>query len=137
PLSLHAALPISRGGGTGARDGGRRKGTGPARPAGTGESGPRGGRDRREDRPGNARDGRLIDGRVVVAENGRRRRPYPAGAFHKGLAQLEERLKIFEPSQTSGSYFRSTTRSFSGISALSVILMPSGQTSVQHLVMLQ
>src|SRR5690606_42032466 len=97
----------------------------------------RSGRDRREDRPGNARDGRLIDGRVVVAENGRRRRPYPAGAFHKGLAQLEERLKIFEPSQTSGSYFRSTTRSFSGISALSVILMPSGQTAVQHLVMLQ
>ena len=31
---------------------------------------------------------------------------------------------------------RSTTRSFRGISALSVILMCSGQTSVQHLVML-
>ena len=31
----------------------------------------------------------------------------------------------------------STTRSFSGMMALSVILMCSGQTSVQHLVMLQ
>ena len=41
------------------------------------------------------------------------------------------------PSHTSGSYLRSTARSFKGISALSVILMPSGQTSVQHLVMLQ
>ena len=47
------------------------------------------------------------------------------------------RLLIFEPSHTSGSYLRSTARSLSGISALSVILMPSGQTSVQHLVMLQ
>src|SRR5262249_61938919 len=44
---------------------------------------------------------------------------------------------IFDPSQTSGSYLRPTTRSFIGISALSVILMCSGQTSVQHLVMLQ
>jgi hypothetical protein len=41
------------------------------------------------------------------------------------------------PSQTSGSYLRSTTRSFIGMIALSVILMCSGQTSVQHLVMLQ
>ncbi len=40
-------------------------------------------------------------------------------------------------SQTSGSYLRPTTRSFIGISALSVILMCSGHTSVQHLVMLQ
>jgi len=47
------------------------------------------------------------------------------------------RRMILEPSQTSGSYFRPTTRSFIGISALSVILMCSGQTSVQHLVMLQ
>ena len=47
------------------------------------------------------------------------------------------RREILEPSQTSGSYFRPTTRSFIGISALSVILMCSGQTSVQHLVMLQ
>jgi len=47
------------------------------------------------------------------------------------------RRKILLPSQTSGSYLRSTTRSLSGMSALSVILMCSGQTSVQHLVMLQ
>src|SRR5262249_32108065 len=47
------------------------------------------------------------------------------------------RRVILEPSQTSGSYLRPTTRSFIGISALSVILMFSGQTSVQHLVMLQ
>src|SRR5206468_10727176 len=47
------------------------------------------------------------------------------------------RRPILPPSQTSGSYLRPTTRSFSGISALSVILMCSGQTSVQHLVMLQ
>jgi len=40
------------------------------------------------------------------------------------------------PSHTSGSYFLSTTRSFIGMIALSVILMPSGQTSVQHFVML-
>ena len=45
--------------------------------------------------------------------------------------------RIFDPSHTSGSYLRSTALSFKGISALSVILMPSGQTSVQHLVMLQ
>ncbi len=49
----------------------------------------------------------------------------------------EERLPIFDPSHTSGSYFRSTARSFKGISALSVMWMPSGQTSLQHLVMLQ
>ena len=48
-----------------------------------------------------------------------------------------QRLNSLLPSHTSGSYLRSTTRSFSGISALSVILMCSGQTSVQHLVMLQ
>jgi hypothetical protein len=47
------------------------------------------------------------------------------------------RRVILEPSQTSGSYLRPTTRSFIGISALSVILMCSGHTSVQHLVMLQ
>ena len=48
-----------------------------------------------------------------------------------------QRLNSLLPSHTSGSYLRSTTRSFIGISALSVILMCSGQTSVQHLVMLQ
>ena len=47
------------------------------------------------------------------------------------------RRAILLPSQTSGSYLRLITRSFIGMSALSVILMPSGQTSVQHLVMLQ
>src|SRR6266581_3651977 len=37
----------------------------------------------------------------------------------------------------SGSKKRSTTRSLSGMIALSVIVMFSGQTSVQHFVMLQ
>src|SRR5262249_32458531 len=36
-----------------------------------------------------------------------------------------------------GSYRRSTTRSFSGMMALSVMVISSGQTLVQHLVMLQ
>ena len=40
------------------------------------------------------------------------------------------------PIQATGSYEASTTRSFNGMMALSVILMCSGQTSVQHLVML-
>ena len=60
-----------------------------------------------------------------------------AGGSARSPGQAPERLKILLPSQTSGSYLRSTTRSLSGISALSVILMCSGQTSVQHLVMLQ
>ena len=47
------------------------------------------------------------------------------------------RREILLPSQTSGSYRRPTTSYLSGISALSVILTLSGQTSVQHLVMLQ
>src|ERR1700683_5059835 len=47
------------------------------------------------------------------------------------------RRPILSPSQTSGSYLRPTTRSFIGMMALSVILMCSGHTSVQHLVMLQ
>jgi hypothetical protein len=42
-----------------------------------------------------------------------------------------------DPSQNSGSYLPPTTRSFIGMSALSVIVMCSGHTSVQHLVMLQ
>jgi hypothetical protein len=54
-----------------------------------------------------------------------------------GRRQDPDRRKILSPSQTSGSNLRSTTRSLSGMSALSVILMCSGQTSVQHLVMLQ
>ena len=47
------------------------------------------------------------------------------------------RRRIVCASHTTGSYMRSATRSFRGISALSVILMCSGHTSVQHLVMLQ
>src|SRR5579859_5758977 len=54
-----------------------------------------------------------------------------------GVSLAAGRRPIFEPSQTSGSYLRPATRSFIGIRALSVILMCSGQTSVQHLVMLQ
>src|SRR5690348_16032725 len=50
---------------------------------------------------------------------------------------LRYRLNSLLPSHTIGSYLRSTSRSFIGISALSVILIFSGQTSVQHLVMLQ
>src|SRR5690606_31046954 len=46
------------------------------------------------------------------------------------------RRKILRPSQVTGSNDRSTTRSLTGMMALSVILMPSGHTSVQHLVML-
>src|SRR6476660_963026 len=47
------------------------------------------------------------------------------------------RRKSLSPSHTTVSYLRSAARSLSGISALSVILMCSGHTSVQHLVMLQ
>src|SRR3954452_8085871 len=46
------------------------------------------------------------------------------------------RRPIFSPRKT-GSYFVSTTRSFNGMMPLSVMWMPSGQTSVQHFVMLQ
>src|ERR1700757_4080938 len=52
-------------------------------------------------------------------------------------AKSAQRRNSLLPSHTTGSYLRSTTRSFMGISALSVILMFSGHTSVQHLVMLQ
>src|SRR5262249_2494049 len=57
----------------------------------------------------------------------------PFGLFTKPAQRRNNLL----PSQTTGSYLRSATRSFIGISALSVILMFSGHTSVQHLVMLQ
>jgi hypothetical protein len=50
---------------------------------------------------------------------------------------LAVRRPILAPSQTRGSYLRPATRSFIGMIALSVILMCSGHTSVQHLVMLQ
>src|SRR3954451_2427807 len=46
------------------------------------------------------------------------------------------RRPILSPRNT-GSYFVSTTRSFNGMMPLSVMWMPSGQTSVQHFVMLQ
>jgi aryl-alcohol dehydrogenase-like predicted oxidoreductase len=73
---------------------------------------------------------------------------YSLGAVYDSLDTLvdEQRIAaygvsvrrpILSPSQTSGSYLRPTTRSFIGMIALSVILMCSGQTSVQHLVMLQ
>ena len=87
---------------------------------------------------------------------GRRRPPAPSRAggpardgFRCGILRFQlflagtggvswwGRRPILLPSQTSGSYLRPTTRSFIGMSALSVILMCSGQTSVQHLVMLQ
>ena len=52
-------------------------------------------------------------------------------------AQSALRRRIFRPAHAIGSYRWPATRSFIGMIALSVILMPSGQTSVQHLVMLQ
>ena len=45
-------------------------------------------------------------------------------------------LKILN-SFRNGSKYSSTTRSFSGMMALSVIVIPSGHTFVQHFVMLQ
>ena len=64
--------------------------------------------------------------------------PYFIAVFGtSGVSFGAGRRPILDPSQTSGSYLRPTTRSFIGMSALSVILMCSGQTSVQHLVMLQ
>src|SRR6476469_3235525 len=58
---------------------------------------------------------------------------YPRGR----LTQPHHRLNSLFPNHTTGSYLRSAARSFNGINALSVILMCSGHTSVQHLVMLQ
>src|SRR4051812_22332395 len=58
--------------------------------------------------------------------------PVTAGpTTHRSL-----RRPIRRPRKT-GSYLVSTTRSFSGMMPLSVMWMPSGHTSVQHLVMLQ
>ncbi len=70
------------------------------------------------------------------------RPPFPLGRVFQALpgtfgVSLGVRRPILSPSQTSGSYLRPTTRSFIGMIALSVILMCSGHTSVQHLVMLQ
>ena len=84
-------------------------------------------------------------GAVQLGRAGQRLRPSGRGTGDyfvavfgtSGVSFGAGRRLILEPSQTSGSYLRPTTRSFIGISALSVILMCSGQTSVQHLVMLQ
>src|SRR5947208_1091296 len=79
---------------------------------------------RAAERPDNAplRAGRLIgDGPVPPAGPTRRR---------------SLRRPIFRPRKT-GSYFVSTTRSFNGMMPLSVMWMPSGQASLQLLVMLQ
>ena len=88
---------------------------------------------RREDLPAARRDGHHRgDRRSCSAE------PRRAGRARREPGQgASRRRPILFPSHTSGSYLRSTARSFSGISALSVILMCSGHTSVQHLVMLQ
>src|SRR3954468_20751146 len=56
----------------------------------------------------------------------------PAGP----AGRLSLRRPILRPRKT-GSYFVSTTRSFIGMMPLSVMWMPSGHTSLQHLVMLQ
>src|SRR4051812_106155 len=70
--------------------------------------------------------------RSAAGPTGRARR-----ADAGGLTQDRGRRPIFEPSQVSGSYLRSATRSLSGMMPLSVRWMPSGHTSEQHLVMLQ
>src|SRR5512143_700827 len=49
----------------------------------------------------------------------------------------EDFPRMRRSAQPMGSYIRVTTRSLSGMIALSVMWMPSGQTSVQHFVMLQ
>ncbi len=64
-------------------------------------------------------------------------RTLAAGPCRGRAPQSARRRPIFEPSQVSGSNFRSTTRSLSGMMPLSVRWIPSGQTSLQHLVMLQ
>ncbi len=64
-------------------------------------------------------------------------RPPDRAAARTPNGQSPPRRNSLLPNQVSGSYLRSTTRSFIGMMPLSVILMCSGQTSVQHLVMLQ
>ncbi|CAB4739915.1 unannotated protein [freshwater metagenome] len=49
---------------------------------------------------------------------------------------MPSRLRILDPNHRIGSYLLSTTRSFIGMIALSVMRICSGQTSVQHFVML-
>ena len=61
------------------------------------------------------------------------RRNYPANE-----ATMKSRYeRNIRSSFVSGSYILSTTRSFRGMIALSVMVISSGQTLVQHLVMLQ
>ena len=61
------------------------------------------------------------------------RRNYPANE-----AAMKSRYeRNIRSSFVSGSYILSTTRSFRGMIALSVMVISSGQTLVQHLVMLQ
>ena len=63
-----------------------------------------------------------------------RTRPRRGASRSLGSSASAADLADHEP---IGSYFTSTTRSFSGMIPLSVILMCSGHTSVQHFVMLQ
>ena len=60
-----------------------------------------------------------------------------AGLDADGEAQSQPFGRMIFQSQPRGSKNSSTTRSFSGMMALSVMVIDSGQTFVQHLVMLQ
>src|SRR5260370_15578605 len=71
--------------------------------------------------------------------------PIPRGDYPSPRTSLTDTLgvslwgrrPILSPSQTSGSYLRPATRSFIGISALSVVFMCSSHTSVHPLLHLQ
>ena len=70
------------------------------------------------------------------------RRPSPASHANHDLApQFGGARRPYDLNIRSsfviGSYILSTTRSFRGMIALSVMVISSGQTLVQHLVMLQ
>ena len=94
----------------------------------------------RQRRPGRGEhDGYRAVGRVRRAgeRSGRRLHGGDRRRAGRPTAQSFGRRPIFEPSQVSGSYLRSTTRSLSGMMPLSVRWMCSGHTSLQHLVMLQ
>ena len=64
-----------------------------------------------------------------------------APEYWRNRAESQALLPLFpviaRNTRVTGSKKRSTTRSLSGMIALSVIWMSSGQTLVQHLVMLQ
>ncbi len=94
----------------------------------------------RQRRPGRGEhDGYRAVGRVrrPGERSGRRLHGGDRRRAGRPTAHSFGRRPIFEPSQVSGSYFRSTTRSLSGMMPLSVRWMCSGHTSLQHLVMLQ